>query len=200
MRLPAEKRSQGPLVATIDLLFLLLCFFILMLFFMQQNKTVAQSQLEAAQQTLARVTGEEAPNVSKVLEKLEPVLQTFMVQQRQEAEKQRQLAAREVRRAQRELVKLSYEILPGSKIVFEGRTYSVAEFKAQVVDPLRKGKWLGLRAVANPQTPFGEVVASRRVVLENSGEFDTYWDNVTPQGSAPAVHQGAEAKDRPRSQ
>jgi hypothetical protein len=199
MRLPPEKRSQGPLVATIDLLFLLLCFFLLIIFFMQQNKNAAQSQLEAAQQTLARVTGEEQPNVSKVLEKLEPVLQTFMVKQKEEAEKQRQLAAREIRRLQRETVKVNYTVLPGNRVVYEGRELSVAAFKAQVLDVLRQDKWVALRAMAEPQTPFGEVVANRRVVLENSGEFDTYWDNVTPQGTPPqAPQQGPGAKDRPR--
>ena len=80
MRLPAEKRSQGPLYATIDLLFLLVCFFLLLMFFMQQNKNAAQSQMEAAQQTLARVTGEETPNVnvSKVLEQLVMPQGTFI--------------------------------------------------------------------------------------------------------------------------
>jgi hypothetical protein len=202
MRLPAEKRSQGPLVATIDLLFLVLCFFLLLLFYTSQQQSTAQTQLEAAQQTLARVTGEAAPNVSKALEALEPVLRTFMVQQRLEAEKQRQLAAREVRRAQRELVKVNYEILPSNQVVHEGRTYAMAEFRARVLDPLRQDKWVALRAMADPQTPFGVVVASRRVVLENSGEFDTYWDNVTPQGTPPSTQQGTqhspEAKERSR--
>ncbi|HEX7927437.1 MAG TPA: hypothetical protein VF678_07590 [bacterium] len=194
MRLPPEKRSQGPLIATIDLLFLLVCFFLLLIFFSQQKNQEAQKQVQAAQQTLARITGEELPNVSKVLEVLEPVLQTFMVQQRQEAEKQRQLAAREVRRAQRDTARVSYDVLPGNKVVYEGRTYSVDEFRTQVLAPLRKGKWVNLRATADPRTPFGEVVNSRRAVLENSGEFDTYWDNVTPAGQP----QDTGAKDRPR--
>ncbi len=188
MRLPPEKRSQGPLVATIDLLFLTLCFFLLLLFYLNQSKTAAQAEIEQTQQTLARVTGETAPNVPKLLQKLEPVLQTFMVQQRQEAERQRELSAREVRRNERETVKLSYHILPGSRVVYQERAYSLAEFKAQVVDRLREDKWLAFRALARPETPFGEVVASRRVLLENSGEFDTYWDNVTqqhPEGAQP---------------
>jgi hypothetical protein len=190
MRLPAEKRSQGPLVATIDLLFLLLCFFLLLLFFLQKGQANTKAQLESAQQTLARVTGEEATDVSKVLQALEPVLQTFMVQQRQDAERQRELAARDIRRRQRPLVKVNDQILPGGRVVYEDRPYGVTEFKVQVVDRLRSGNWLALRAMARPETPFGEVVASRRVLLENSGEFDTYWDNVTPQ-------QG-EAESRPR--
>ena len=190
MRLPPEKRSQGPLIATIDLLFLVLCFFILLIFFMNQKQNAAQGQLEAAQQTLARVTGQEAPDVSKVLEALEPVLQTFMVEQSKEVAKQRALAAREVRRSQRDLVKVNYAIIPGNKVVYDGRTYGVADFKTQVLEPLRKKKWVALRASADPATPFGEVVAQRAVVLDNSSEFDTYWDNVT--------QQGPEAKDRPR--
>jgi hypothetical protein len=157
---------------------------------MNQKQTAAQNQLEAAQQTLARVTGQESPDVSKVLEALEPVLQTFMVQQNKEVAKRQQLAAREVRRSQRDLVKLNYAIMPGNKVVYEGRTLSVADFRAQVLDPLRKKKWVALRASADPATPFGEVVAQRAVVLDNSSEFDTYWDNVTPQGP--------EAKDGPR--
>ena len=190
MRLPAEKRSQGPLVATIDLLFLLLCFFLLIMFFQQKNKSSAEAQLEAAQQTLARVTGEPPANVPKMLQTLEPVLQTFMVQQRQEAERQRELVARELRRQERETVKLSYHILPGNRVVYEARAYSMADFKAKVVDPLRADKWIAFRALARPETPFGEVVAGRRVLLDNSGEFDTYWDNVT--------QQTPEADGRPR--
>jgi hypothetical protein len=190
MRLPPEKRSQGPLVATIDLLFLLLCFFLLLLFFLEQNKSKAEAQLEAAQQTLARVTGEPAADVPKALQALEPVLQTFMVQQRQEAARQRELAARELRRQERETVKLNYHILPGSRVIYQERAYSVADFKARVVDPLRAERWIAFRALARPETPFGEVVASRRVLLENSGEFDTYWDNVT--------QQAPEAEGRPR--
>src|SRR5690349_21382364 len=144
MRLPPEKRSQGPLIATIDLLFLLVCFFLLLIFFSQQKNQEAQKQVQAAQQTLARITGEEAPDVSKALQVLEPVLQTFMVKQREEAEKQRQLAAREVRRAQRDTVKVNYDVLPGGKVMHDGRTYSVDEFRAQVLTPLRKGKWVNL--------------------------------------------------------
>jgi hypothetical protein len=190
MPLPPEKRSQGPLVATIDLLFLVVCFFLLVIFFLNQRQTAAQEQLQAAQETLARVTGERAPDVPNALRALEPLLQTFMMQQRQEAERQRQLAARELRRAQRETVRVNYEILPGGRVSYEGRTLPLSDFKVLVIDPLRRDKWVALRAIADPMTPFGEVVASRRVLLENAGEFDTYWDNVTSRQT--------EAMDRPR--
>ena len=174
-----EKRSQGPLVATIDLLFLLICFFVLLLFFMQQQRTQAQTDLEALQQTLARITGEQESDVREALTKIEPLLEMFMVRQREEVERQRKLTARDVRRRQRETVRLEYSVLPGNRIQYEGRTYSVSEFRARVVNQLRRGNWIAFRATANPETPFGEVVAHRQLVLENMSEFDTYWDNVS---------------------
>jgi len=186
MSLPIEKRSQGPLVATIDLLFLLICFFILLLFFMQQQGKEAQSQLEAAQETLARITGGTAPDVREALKTLEPLLETFMVKQREQVERQRALAARDARRRQRESVRLAYVVLPGNRVSYEGRLYSLTEFRGQVVDRLRQKNWVAFRATASPETPFGEVVAHRRLLLENMGEFDTYWDSVsenrTPDG------------------
>jgi septal ring factor EnvC (AmiA/AmiB activator) len=179
---PVEKRSQGPLVATIDLLFLLICFFLLLLFTMQQQRKETQAQLEATQESLARITGEQTTDVRQALKSLEPLLETFMVKQREQVERQRALAARDVRRRQRETVRLDYQVLPGNRIHHEGRIYSLSEFRAQVVTRLRQKNWISFRAVANAETPFGEVVAHRRLLLENMGEFDTYWDNVSPPG------------------
>jgi hypothetical protein len=175
----AEKRSQGPLIATIDLLFLLVSFFVLLLYFSQQRQSEAQIQLEAAQQTLARITGEEQADVSATLAEMAPLLETFMVRQREDAERTRRAAAQEVRRRARETFKLTYEVLPGGQVRHEQRTYALPAFKAEVVDALRRTYWISFRAAARPETPFGEVVAQRKLVLENAGEFDTYWDNVT---------------------
>ncbi|MDH4249196.1 MAG: hypothetical protein OEW39_15430, partial [Deltaproteobacteria bacterium] len=75
-----EARSTGALVAFIDLLFLLVAFFILLLFFMQNSRQMSEERLKTVQQSLQRITGETI-EVEKALEKLEPLLERFMVQQ-----------------------------------------------------------------------------------------------------------------------
>ncbi|MCZ6534156.1 MAG: hypothetical protein O7A08_14485, partial [SAR324 cluster bacterium] len=64
-------------------------------------------------------------------------------------------------------------------IFYRNEQYSLAGFKEQVVDRLRKDNWVAFHALAAPATQFGKVVAFRRKLLKNSGEFDTYWDNLT---------------------
>ena len=64
------------------------------------------------------------------------------------------------------------------KIVATGGGIQVAEGD-KYLRLLRKDRWIAFRAFAGPQTPFGTVVRLRRRLLKGSGEFDTYWDNVT---------------------
>jgi Ni/Co efflux regulator RcnB len=186
---PAEKRSWGPLIATIDLLFLVVAFFALLLFFVQQQKQNAVAQLEQVQATVSG--GGEAPSAPDAAQpasaaataadsqQLIARLQHLMELQGQETERQRERQAREERRGRRETSKLEYQVLPGGRIGYQGHSYAPADFRRQVVQPLRDAHWVALRAYAPQQTPFGDVVASRRLLLENGGEFDTYWDNVT---------------------
>ncbi|HKJ92745.1 MAG TPA: hypothetical protein VJ957_06235, partial [Longimicrobiales bacterium] len=70
-------------------------------------------------------------------------------------------------------------------------TYTLGTFLAQVVAPLRKDHWVAFRAYAAPQTPFGSVIEQRQVLLKDSNEFDTYWDNVTREEQPPAAAQPA---------
>ena len=174
----SEKRSTGPLFAFIDLLFLIVAFFTLLIFFTDSKRSEAEAQLETAQQKLANVA-DERDVYKSTMANLGPLMDQFMGQQRQQAERRRRMAARDVRRRQRPRVKLTYQIFENGQIVHEGRSYTLADFKQKVTDPLRKTSWVAFRAFALPETPFGAVVRSRRVLLEGQGEFDTYWDNRT---------------------
>ena len=182
---PEEKSSRGPLIAFIDLLFLLVAFFTLLLFFIQQRQQISQQALEQVQQNLARITGEQV-DVPKALETLEHMVDTFVASKEQEQERERALAERQKRRARRDTVRLEYTIGPSGRIRYEGKTYSAQDFLDRVVAPLRENKWVAFRAYAAPETPFGAVVAHRQLLLKDSNEFDTYWDNVTRTEQAPA--------------
>ena len=54
-----ERRSQGPLIVFIDLLFLLVAFFVLLLFFVRGHQEISEQALETMQESLSRITGEE---------------------------------------------------------------------------------------------------------------------------------------------
>lgn len=184
---PEERSSRGPLVAFMDLLFLLVAFFVLLLFFIHERNQLSDQQLEAVQEQLARVTGEEV-QVPEALDALEMVVERFLTAREAEIQAERKAAARRARRAARETVRLEYTLNARGRIVYEERTYTVQGFLDQVVAPLREEHWVAFRAYASPETPFGSVVAHRRVLLKDSNEFDTYWDNVTrkrAEGGAP---------------
>jgi hypothetical protein len=173
-----QRRSHGALFAFIDLLFLMVAFLVLVLFFMKTEKTEAQVELETVQERLATVEKERSA-VEAALSKLSPLVEQFALQERKEIQRRRALAAREIRRKLRATVRVSYRIERDGSIIHEGQRYSLEQFKRQVVDEFRKSKWLAFRAFATPETPFGRVVLSRRRLLKEAGEFDTYWDNLT---------------------
>jgi len=174
-----ERRATGPLIAFIDLLFLLVAFFVLMLFFLQQQKTVAEAELEQTQQELETVQAEKS-TVEKVLEEIQPYVGEVTALRKRAEDKRRAEEARALRKRQKETFRLDYELLPNSVVLYQGRSYPVERFAAEVVEPLREQYWIGFRALARPDTPFGQVVGARRVVLERQQEFDTYWDNLAP--------------------
>ena len=178
-----EKRSTGPLVATIDLLFLLVAFFLLMLFFLQRQKTVAEAELKQTHQQLETVQAQKS-TVEQVLERIEPYMGKITALEKAEEERLREEQARELRKRQKETFKLEYEVLPGGVILYRGKQMPLRRFAGEVVEPLREKHWLAFRALARPDTPFGVVVQSRRIVLENQQEFDTYWDNLAPNRPA----------------
>ena len=181
MILPAsEKKSQGGLFAFIDLLFLLVAFLVLVLFFIKTVKSEAEVRLERAQDKISTMEQDKSA-LDEAMAKVAPLLDKFAVLQRKEAERRRALAARDLRRKARDKVKLSYWIAPDGTVRYLDQTYTLEEFKTQVVDKLRKDKWIAFRAYAQPDTPFGKVIEFRRNLLKGSGEFDTYWDNVTKQ-------------------
>jgi hypothetical protein len=182
---PEEKSSRGPLIAFIDLLFLLVAFFTLLLFFVQQRTQLSDQQLESMQQQLQRVTGERV-DIPEALETLDRLVDRVVASRESEQERERVLAERQRRRSQREIVRLEYMLAPGGRIAYQGRNYSAQGFLTEVVAPIRKSHWVAFRALAAPQTPFGEVVSHRKLLLQDSNEFDTYWDNVTrPPPPAP---------------
>jgi hypothetical protein len=175
---PEEKSSRGPLIAFIDLLFLLVAFFTLLLFFVQQRTELSQQQMEAVQEQVARITGQQL-NVPEMLETLEQVADRLVGTREQQAERERLLTERQRRRAQRGTVRLEYVLAASGLIEYKGSTYSAEQFLQRVVTPLREKSWVALRAFAAPATPFGAVVEHRQLLLRDSNEFDTYWDNVT---------------------
>jgi biopolymer transport protein ExbD len=179
-----ERRATGPLIAFIDLLFLLVAFFVLVLFFVQQRKSDAEVHLEQAQQQLQAVQAEKSA-VERVLEEVQPFVGEIQVMRKAAEERRRAEEARALRKRQKETFRLDYEVLPGNLVRYEGRAFAVERFAADVVEPLREQYWIGFRALARPDTPFGQVVHARRVVLEHQQEFDTYWDNLTPNAQNP---------------
>ena len=94
-------------------------------------------------------------------------------------QRERRLANRRKRRAQRATARLEYQLEPDGRIRYKNRLYTLAGFRRDVVTPLRRRKWVSFRAFAGPVIPFGLVVESRRYMLRDGNEFDAYWDNVT---------------------
>lgn len=173
-----EKKSQGGLFAFIDLLFLLVAFMVLVLFFIKNVKSEAEVRLKHAQEKISTLEQDKSA-LDEAISKIAPILDKFAVQERKQAERRRALAARDLRRRARDKVKVTYQIAPDGRVNYLGKTYTLDAFKKQVVDKLRKDKWIAFRAYAQPNTPFGKVVAFRKKLLKGSGEFDTYWDNVS---------------------
>lgn len=179
-----ERKSQGPLIAFIDLLFLLVAFFILLLFFIEQARSASQQQVEAmqeelgtVQQSLSSIVGEEV-DVREAVKRIQPMVERFMEMERRQQARQRELAEQEARRAQRTTVRVEYTVRPDGTVAYEGRIYTLAAFAREVLAPLREEHWVSLRAHASPDTAYGTVVHSRAVLLKGRTEFDTYWDNV----------------------
>jgi septal ring factor EnvC (AmiA/AmiB activator) len=184
MNASAEQRSTGPLVAFIDLLFLLVGLFVLMLFFLQEQRTEAQAELEQTQQELETAQSENSA-LEAVVAELEPFMGAITAFRGVEEEQRREQEARELRKRQKETYRLDYEVLPDGRLLHDGRGRSARQFAAEVVAPLRERHWIAFRARARPDTPFGSVVESRRILLESRQEFDTYWDNLAPERPEP---------------
>jgi biopolymer transport protein ExbD len=178
-----EKRSTGPLVAFIDLLFLLVAFFVLMLFFLHEQKTEAEAQLEQTQQQLETVRARKSA-VEAMIGELQPFMGEITMLRKAEEERRRAEAARELRQRSKTTFRLEYEVLADGDILYRERAFPLHRFAAEIVEPLRGSHWIAFRGYARPETPFGRVVQSRRVLLENRQEFDTYWDNLTPDRPA----------------
>ena len=173
-----EKRTNGALLTFIDLLFLMIAFFTLLLFFMQNSKQLSEERMKTVQRSLQRLTGEEM-EVEKALEKLEPMLERFMIQQKEQVEEEKQREAKELRRRAKTTKRLPYSIDRMGIVTYQGNQYTLRQFLRDVVTPLRKTHWIAFRASVTSSTPYGEVVKIRGILLENSNEFDTYWDNLT---------------------
>lgn len=192
---PSERKSWGPLIATIDLLFLVVAFFTLLLFFVQKEREQAKVQVNKMQETLAAALPEANRTPEEKGNAMVTLVERLMAIQKDEQDRQEQAQKREERRRMRPIERVNYQVLPGGTIVYDGRRFSADEFKSQVIDTARKSHWLAIRAYAPPETPFGEVVAMRKLLLDNGGEFDTYWDNLSESATSP----GADRPAKPRS-
>ena len=177
-----ERRSQGALITFVDLLFLLIAFFVLLLFFIQQQRAVVEIELEEKQAQLESMEQEKSA-IEAVIEEVQPYIAQFNSLRRVEKERKRAEAARDLRRQRKGRVKLEYVVLENGEILHQEQRYSVERFIRDVVAPMRETEWISFRAFARPETPFGRVVGSRRKLLVDQGEFDTYWDNLTRQNS-----------------
>jgi hypothetical protein len=196
---PSERKSWGPLIATIDLLFLVVAFFTLLLFFVQKERQHAQVRLSQVEETLANAVPSLADAPEQHGNALVTLVERLMTLQKREQNRQLQVQQREELRHTRPIARINYEVRPGGAIVYDGRTLTPREFKADVIDPARKTSWLAIRAYAPPETPFGDVVAMRKLLLENGAEFDTYWDNLAEAGApSPAGNSASSPTNRAR--
>ncbi len=175
---PEERRSQGPLIVFIDLLFLLVAFFTLLLFFINSRQEISEERLRTVEQRMEQITGQEL-DLPEAMAQLESVAERFLARREHEAERERRIVERQRRRAQKTTFRLEYRITADGRIAYGNEKYTLQQFREQVVEPLRSEHWVAFRGFATPDTAFGQVVRSRRVLLENAGEFDTYWDNLT---------------------
>ena len=173
-----EKKTNGALIVFVDLLFLLIAFFTLLLFFLQERHRISEKNLDAVEKSLSQITGKEMA-IPEALAKLETFVKKYVSEEELAKQRERKLADRRKRRAQRITTRLEYKLEPDGRIRYQNRLYTLAGFRRDVVTPLRRRKWVSFRAFAGPQTPFGLVITSRRFMLRNGNEFDTYWDNVT---------------------
>lgn len=187
-----EKKSNGALVVFIDLLFLLIAFFTLLLFFLQERHRISEKNLDAVEKSLSQITGREMA-IPEALAKLETFVKKYVSLEELAKQRERRLADRRKRRAQRATTRLEYKLEPDGRIRYRNRLYTLAAFRRDVVTPLRRRKWVSFRAFADPRTPFGLVIDSRRFMLREGNEFDTYWDNVT-RGKKEAENPGGGAK------
>lgn len=173
-----EKKSNSSLIVFIDLLFLLIAFFTLLLFFLQERHRISEKNLDAVEKSLSQITGEEMA-IPEALAKLQTFVKKYVSEEELAKQRERRLANRRKRKARRTTVRLEYKLETDGRIRFQNRLYTLAAFRRDVVTPMRRRKWVSLRAFAGPQTPFGLVIKSRRFMLRDGNEFDTYWDNVT---------------------
>ena len=173
-----EKKSNSALIVFIDLLFLLIAFFTLLLFFLQERHRISEKNLDAVEKSLSQITGKEMA-IPEALAKLETFVKKYVSEEELAKQRERKLANRRKRHAQRITTRLEYKLEPDGHIRYQNRLYTLAGFRRDVVTPLRRRKWVSFRAFASPQTPFGLVITSRRFMLRDGNEFDTYWDNVT---------------------
>lgn len=186
-----EKHSNGTLIVFVDLLFLLIAFFTLLLFLIQERHRISDKNMDAVEKSLSRITGQEMA-IPAAIAKLETFVEKYVAERQLAKQREKRLAARRKRRTQRTLIRLEYQIAPDGNILYKNRRYSPVDFQREVVTPLRRKKWLAFRALAHPDTPFGKVVESRRFMLKDGNEFDTYWDNVTPGPKPPGIPRGGE--------
>jgi len=190
-----EKKTNGALIVFVDLLFLLIAFFTLLLFFLQERHRISEKNLDAVEKSLSQITGKEMA-IPEALAKLETFVKKYVSEEELAKQRERKLANRQKRRAQRNTFRLEYKLESDGRIRYQNRLYTLEAFRREVVTPLRRRKWVSFRAFAGPQTPFGLVIDSRRFMLKNGNEFDTYWDNVT-SGKIKADNPGRGTKPAP---
>ncbi|MDH4121506.1 MAG: hypothetical protein OEV94_07370 [Deltaproteobacteria bacterium] len=182
--LPSEQRSTGAIIAFIDLLFLLVGCLTLVMFFNQQQTKQVKAQVEETRQKLDIATTQRNL-LEKMAKSMDPFMEEFIVLKKEEIARRQLEEGRRKRKAARTVMAVAYQVTPDGNILYEGRLYSLADFKREVVARHRADKWLSFRASVFPDTPFGVVVNIRQEILKDQSEFDTYWDNLANGQKAP---------------
>lgn len=168
--LSEDKRSAGSLVAFIDLLFLLVCFFVVLLYQTSKETREKQQQVEMIEQQM---------NTAEiVIQQLKPLAETGL-NYLQKKKKSEQLALKKQERFKtREILRIEYEVLKEGSILYQKESMDFEKFMEMIVKPARKQYWLAFRSSAKGSVPFGKVIEIRKMLLKERNEFDTYWSNL----------------------
>lgn len=175
-----EKKTTGNLVAFIDLLFLMICFFVFLLNQTGKKSEVREMFIESVQEQLIK-TREKYQSAKKKIEYLQPLAETALqtVEEKKLAEAKRLAKFRRFQMRPVEI--LTCHITKVGTIIYQDKEMTTQQFFDEVVSPLRETSWIAFRAYAEPQVPFGMIIEVRKNILKNKGEFDTFWSNLGKQ-------------------
>ena len=172
-----EKKTTGNLIAFIDLLFLVVCLFVFLVHQMGKKAEVKEIMVETIKEELL----ETAEKVQKAREKiayLQPLAEVALksIEERQKEDAKRIL---QLQRFQtRPVMIISYLVTKEGKIVYKNQEWLPEDFFQIIIKPMRKNAWISFRAYAPADVSFGKVIEIRQKMLQEKGEFDTFWSNL----------------------